>query len=47
MNKLLYEKKVVSVVDVFQDIDILSKKDLKITTTVYKKWGNMYKKMKQ
>lgn len=77
MNKLLYEKKVVSVVDIFQDIDILSKKDyedwrfgrinylervckgnlhklsdtvseifkyarekdLKITTTVYKKWG--------
>ena len=27
MNKLLYEKKVVSVVDIFQDIDMLSKKD--------------------
>ena len=80
MNRLLYEKKVVSVVDIFIDLDILSKKDyedwrfgrinylervckgslhklsdtvseiseifkyarekdLKITTTVYKKWG--------
>ena len=77
MNKLLYEKEVVSVVDIFIDLDILSKKDyedwrfgrinylervckgslhklsdtvseifkyarekdLKITTTVYKKWG--------